>query len=89
MARIFTDLYIETCPICLDIFGKKKNVHVLKCGHKFHKSCIFQCFEDTDLKKHKYYNKYSNIPIEGKCPLCRREQYDILYGKNKNKCIII
>lgn len=89
MVKIFTELYTEICPICIDILGKKKYIHTLKCGHKFHKSCIFHCFENIDLKTHKHYNKWSNIPIEGKCPICRKEQYDIILGKQNKKCIIV
>ena len=75
--KIFTDLYIETCPICLELLGKQNKTHTLKCNHKFHKKCIFRYFEGVDLEKHKYYNKYTNVPIDGVCPICRRQQYDI------------
>ncbi len=45
----------ETCCICLDVL--KKNIHVTKCRHKYHKKCI---------------NEYLQYNEVSKCPLCGR-----------------
>ena len=50
-----------TCPICFDTLREEDEV-VLKCGHKFHYSCILDTFKNDNKK----YTKNKN-----KCPYCR------------------
>ena len=85
-SKIHSAEVLNTCSICLEVFGDLKNVHKLKCGHKFHKECIFRYFENGHIYEN--YTKYMNIPIEGSCPLCRKQQSDIIFGSDPKCCII-
>lgn len=75
----------EECPICMDNLCVESR-HVLPCGHAFHKACIFQWMEKEPMYVH--YTAYNDIPMEGKCPLCRRPQQDIIVGKWNKPCVV-
>ena len=76
---------LNECTICFNIMTSENSIK-LKCSHFFHKNCIFKWFEKgEDINKH--YSKYHNILIKGSCPLCRKKQTQIIYGKYE-KCII-
>ena len=74
--KIYIELDIKCC-ICLENITQN-SLHVLNCEHSFHKKCIFKWMEKYDMEKS--YSKYHNIPIEGICPLCRKNSYSIIYG---------
>ena len=67
----------ESCPICLVKYKNNHSISILRCGHKFHRSCIddYECikWKDTD-KSSPYHYPYSI------CPLCK-QKYDVWYDK--------
>ena len=75
---------IDECCICLDPITPD-TCQKLRCNHNYHKKCIFKWCEKEHLEKH--YTKWSNIELHGKCPMCRREQTFIIYGKDSKCCI--
>jgi hypothetical protein len=78
------------CPICYEILHEKD---VLNCNHKVHKFCVKKAI---DIYQEELIQQGFPPEKYGKCPICRKIQYDILadlpnfYEKiiiNKN-CII-
>ena len=75
--KIHTEICNLTCCICFEHFNEK-NHHVLPCKHIFHNTCIVLWIEKYNIKK---YPPKANIPIKGKCPICRQESYSIICRK--------
>ena len=75
--KIKSELSIQ-CPICLELITCD-TLQKLKCGHCFHKKCIYKWMEKEEMYTH--YNPSSNIPFEGICPMCRSKQEGIIFGK--------
>jgi hypothetical protein len=48
----------DVCCVCLEGIISKSNAYITNCGHKFHKTCLYDC---------------SNHDDEMNCPYCRCE----------------
>jgi len=51
---IISDELNDECIICLECHSKDKTSTILKCGHSFHSSCIYEWF---------IYSKSTHCPI--------------------------
>ena len=52
----------EECPICFEPILTKNNAYITRCGHSFHRSCLFKTYE----------TKHNNKPFAVfRCPMCR------------------
>ena len=85
MPRIHPCTDFATCAICFEE-SHVKYMHKLNCKHIFHKKCIYKWFEKDNL--YDMYGQHSNIEIDGTCPVCRKKQTSIIFGK-WTKCKIM
>lgn len=70
----------DECPICYEPIFMKSNAYLTKCGHGFHKNCIFKYYS---MKVHSS-RVYPNIS----CPICRKKKlgYDLCENIYKYNC---
>jgi len=51
----------EECPICMNSISTYSTAYLTRCGHSFHKECIFKSMETCRINNNKLYC----------CPMCR------------------
>ena len=70
----------DECPICMETIINKSNAYLTRCGHSFHKKCIFKSMETRWANNSKNYC----------CPMCRTKlgldihQLNVRYQINDN-----
>lgn len=86
MAKVYDEIQIEVCPICLEIFGNLNKTRVLKCGHRFHHKCIsIFCVGNREIYEKRYKRPKINIIGNGNCPMCRKPINEIIFINNFKK----
>jgi hypothetical protein len=58
----------ESCGICNDTMVEGNDIHILKCKHKYHLSCITKWFISFNKS-----STHSNAPNKRECPYCRKD----------------
>lgn len=86
MAKVYDELQIENCPICLEMYDNLNDTCVLKCGHRFHRKCIsILCVGSREIYNKRYKHQKFNILGQGNCPMCREPINEIIFVNNKKK----
>ena len=47
--KILGDLENNECIICLDNMKKDDDIIIIKCGHKYHKTCLMKWFNKKKI----------------------------------------